>query len=523
MRRNLVAVLIGVCASLAAVQGMASDPALIAHGESIYFGTHPSIARPGAALVQGAPIPASAAACVACHRRSGLGSSESKLLVPPVAGSLLFNPLLPQTGRRLPWTSQDRTRPSYDEATLLRALNEGVAPDGVPLAAPMPRYALDRSDVAAIAAYLRTLSSATAPGVSAEEIVFATVTTPDVPASQVEDLLNTLQEFFKERNAGTRREAGRRSQSVRTESTMYSRFRRWRLEHWALEGEPHTWSAQLEARYRATPVFALLSGISYDDWGPVHAFCEAARVPCLLPNAWMPPAREDFYSIYFSPGLLAEVNAVAQALAGVREVVVWTEESASGERQRSAIVSALGAHGIGVVMRKPRADDMVIAALPSAQVEARYRALAHPPRRVYVLAGVLAELPDSWTPEDAGLRLRTVLVTPLGYGAKSQQQLARTRAWLDRRKMQPGSEKLASNALLAAVLTVETLTHIDARFSREYCIEKIEHNLENIPPLTAYPRLSIGPSQRFAAKAVYLQPLVDRADAPDFRAVSMRD
>ena len=309
MRRLFAAALIGVCTSLAGAQDPAADAALVALGESIYFGTHPSVARTGAAQVEGAPIPGSTAACVACHRRSGLGSSESKLLVPPVAGSFLFNPLLPQTGRRLPWVSRDRTRPAYDETTLLRALNEGAAPDGVPLAAPMPRYALSPSDVAALAAYLRTLSSATAPGVSAEEIVFATVTTPDVPASQVKDLLDTLQEFFKEKNAGTRHEAGRRSQSARTQSTMYSRFRKWRLEHWALEGEPQTWGVQLEARYRTTPVFALLSGISYDDWAPVHAFCERVRVPCLLPNAWMPPVREDFYSIYFSPGLAAEANA----------------------------------------------------------------------------------------------------------------------------------------------------------------------------------------------------------------------
>jgi hypothetical protein len=227
----------------------------------------------------------------------------------------------------------------------------------------------------------------------------------------------------------------------------------------------------------------------------------------------MPPAREDFYSIYFSPGLATEVTTLAQSLGSVREVVVWTEASGSGDRQRATIETAFAAQGIRVVARRPRADDVVVTALPSSQVESRYRSLAHPPRRVYVLASAFAELPDAWRPADEGLRLRAVLVTPLGHGAKAQKQLARTRAWLNRRKMQPGSEKIASNALLAAVLTVETLTHIDERFSREYCIEKIEHNLENIPPLTAYPRLSIGPSQRFAAKAVHLLPMADRSDA----------
>ena len=166
---------------------------------------------------------------------------------------------------------------------------------------------------------------------------------------------------------------------------------------------------------------------------------------------------------------------------------------------------------------------MVVTALPSEQIEARYRALAHPPRRVYVLAGALAELPDAWTPNDAGLRLRGVLVTSLGQGSTTQRQLARTRGWLNRRKLQPGSEKIASNALLAAVVTFETLAHIDERFSREYCIEKIEHNLENMPAMTAYPRLSIGPSQRFAAKSIELRPMADRSGALGAGAVSMRD
>jgi mono/diheme cytochrome c family protein len=523
MRCIVAAFILGVAAPPAIAQLPAAEAALIERGRSIYFGTHESVTRPGAARVQDAPVPAASAACVACHRPSGLGSSESRLQVPPIAGFMLFNPLLPQTGRRLPWPSRDRTRPAYDEATLLRALNEGIAPDGVPLAAPMPRYALDPSDVAALAAYLRTLSGTVPPGVSDEEVVFATVTTPDVPTSQVDDLLHTLRAFFNEKNAGTRRESGRRSQAHRTESTMYSRFRRWRLEHWALEGEPETWGAQLDTRYRAAPVFALISGISYDDWGPVHTFCERARVPCLLPNVWMPPAREDFYNVYFSQGLASEASALAQSLNGTREVVLWTESSGTGERQRAAIEAAFGAQGIRAAARNPRADDIVVTALPSSQVEARYRALPHPPRRVYVLGGALGELPDEWTPEQEGLRLRAVLVTPLGYGEQSERQLARTRAWLNKRKMQPDSGKIASNALLAAVLTVETLTHIDERFSREYCIEKIEHNLENIPPLTAYPRLSIGPSQRFAAKTVHLLPLAHRSDALADRVRLSRD
>ncbi len=60
---------------------------------------------------------------------------------------------------------------------------------------------------------------------------------------------------------------------------------------------------------------------------------------------------------------------------------------------------------------------------------------------------------------------------------------------------------IARNALLAATVAVESLMHVDDNFSREYCLEKLEHNLENMPALTAYPRLAIGPQQRFGAEA----------------------
>ncbi|MFN3565481.1 MAG: c-type cytochrome [Burkholderiaceae bacterium] len=506
MRALLLAAL---WASAAAVAQAAPDAALIARGEAIYFGTDPALARAGAARVQGAPIPPQAAACVACHRRSGLGSAEANLLVPPIAGHLLFNPLAPQTGQRLPWPSRDRTRPAYDEATLARALEQGVAPDGVALAAPMPRYAFTAQEVGALAAYLRTLSIDTAPGVTDEEVVFATVTTPDVPPEQVDDLLRTLQTFFADKNAGTRNETRRRAQALRTDSTMYRRFRRWRLEHWALTGEPHTWRAQLEARYAATPVFALLSGLSYDDWSPVHEFCERARLPCLLPNAWLPPGREDFYSIYFSPGLAAEADAVAAALTGTREVVLWTAPGSTGARQRAVIAAALARNGIGVAERAPRADDVLVAALPSGAIERRWQSLANPPRRVYVLAGAFAELPDAWRPEDAALRERAVLVAPFAPDAQARRQMARADAWFAGKRVEVGARRIAANALLAAVVAVETLMHVDDRFSREYCIEKLEHNLENVPPLTAYPRLAIGPSQRFASRRVRLYPAAE--------------
>lgn len=504
-RRAFLAALLCGYGILAA--GAPPDAALVARGEAIYFGTDAALMRPGAVRVRGAPVPPQAAACVACHRRSGLGSAESDLIVPPIAGAFLFRARSPQTGQWLPWPSLDRTRPAYDERTLARALRDGLAPDGVPLSDTMPRYDLDAAAVAALAAYLRPLSVDTAPGVSDEEVAFAVVTTPEVPDDQVKDLLRALRTFLADRNAGTRHETRRRAQALRTERTMYRRFRRWRIEHWPLIGEPAGWDEQLRARNAATPVFALLGGLSYDTWAPVHAFCERMRMPCVLPDVFIPPAREDFYSVYLSAGLHAEADAAADALAGAPRVFVWTFDGPAGARQRERIVEALARRGLAVAQGTPGADDAVVAAAPSWWIERRYASLAAPPKRLLVLTGALERFPQDWRSADASLARRVELVTHFAPPAQARRQLARARAWFAARRIEFGAERVAVHALAAAMVANEMLVHVDDSFSREYCIEKTEHNLENVPPLTAFPRLAIGPGQRFAARRVFVRPL----------------
>ena len=70
-------------------------------------------------------------ACVGCHRRSGMGGAEGALVVPPLVGATLFSPVsqgAPQLGP--PRSTGPGTRPAYDDAALLRAVRDGVAPLG---------------------------------------------------------------------------------------------------------------------------------------------------------------------------------------------------------------------------------------------------------------------------------------------------------------------------------------------------------------------------------------------------------
>ena len=51
------------------------------------------------------------------------------------------------------------------------------------------------------------------------------------------------------------------------------------------------------------------------------------------------------------------------------------------------------------------------------------------------------------------------------------------------------------------------LTQMLDNFSREYLIENLEHMAENAVTTAVYPRLSLGPGQRFASKGAYIIPL----------------
>jgi hypothetical protein len=528
--RILLALASAVAAPAAVAAGMDDE------GREIYEGRHAVLA---ATTVRGdtlAPVPAQQAACVACHRPSGLGSFEGEAAVPPIGSGLLATPFDPATTRRYDAPGRARAlrvRPAYDAAALHRLLTEGRTPDGRDIGAIMPRYRLQPAHSSALLSYLNRLGTEPTPGVEAEVVHFATITSDELPQWQVQELTGVLHRFFERKNALTRGEERRRASALRNEHTMYSRFRRWALHHWVLRGGPETWRAQLEAAYRAQPVFAVLSGRSSRDWTPVHEFCERERLPCLFPITAWPPAQTGFYAAYFSGGAAAQARWLAGRLrsahaAGTRAsrwLVLAGQapgEAELGQRLAGSLrEGASGGDDAGagprevVVATSWRGEPVVVSALPPAQVR---RALAEaaaegagaalPGGRdvsIYLLAAEApprqAQRPGEPAAPPWPASAVVHWVTQQHVGAPA---LARARAGWRAQGFAPRDEAQAAQVLLAATAAVESLVHVDERFSREFCLEKLEHNLENLPPLTGYPRLALAPGQRFAAKAVWL-------------------
>jgi hypothetical protein len=188
------------------------DDGLLAEGRRLYLegqradGSPLEGWRPGGERLRGRDM-----ACVQCHRRSGMGTVEGVVIVPPVAGEALFRPGQPASGhvprRADGMTLQDhafRTRPAYDEASLGRALRDGIGAGEVPFEPLMPRYILGNREIAALAAWMRSLGSTPAPGVddaaSGGMLHLATVIAPDADPRQRDAMRAVLQRCVAQRS-----------------------------------------------------------------------------------------------------------------------------------------------------------------------------------------------------------------------------------------------------------------------------------------------------------------------------------
>jgi hypothetical protein len=503
------------------------------------------------------------AACVGCHRRSGLGASEGAIRIPPITGPALRGPrevlaaaaaaraapaglspanagVAAEAGRlsakraRLAAQQGPQRRPSYDDRSLARAIREGVDPTGRPLDPGMPRYRLDDEEMQALIDYLGKLSAETAPGVTDRELHLATVVQPGVDPAQRRAMLDVLQGFVRDKNAGSRSEERRRAAGG---EGMYRGWRRWVLHVWELTGPPDGWSRQLETWYERQPVFALVGGLGTTSWRPIAEFSERLAVPCLFPQVELPAVvGVGFYTVYLSKGLALEAEALSKHLrdrgAAGAITQVYREEGASAAAAAAFRAAASAAGGSialderrveGVPERdfwerlaQERAGSTLVVWLPAADlVEAG--ALLGPAAKleaVYLSATLAGERPAL----ASGDRVR--LVNPLDLPRARGARLLRVKRWLHEKGIALTDEKVQMNAYFAVTVLADALAHMADVFSRDYLVERIEHAVGNAVAPTVYPRVSLGPGQRFASKGSYVVRFGGRGPGRELEPVS---
>ncbi len=467
-----------------------------------------------------------AAACVNCHQRSGLGAKEGRSSVPPITARYLFR----QGGqadvdRAIPYVPTMRgEREPYTEATLAKVIRQGIDSQGRRLTGLMPRYEISDADMASLIAYLKRLDMRRVPGVTESTLHFATIITPDADPRKRQGMLDVMNRFFADKNVRQMTPVPPMLASGKTAygKSMFMVHRRWELHVWELSGEPSTWQQQLNQHLAAEPVFAVISGLAGKTWAPIHEFCEQAHVPCLLPNVESPvDSQRDFYSIYFSRGVLLEADLIAQRVrqsvpGAARSVQQVFRAGDVGEDAAKALAAALQRDGIRltsrIIPREAPASGAADAVAQAAGSDALVLWLrpddlgaigsgAQAPGEVYVsgLMGGLerAPLPSDW-------RDKTRLAYPFDLPDKRRVRVDFALGWFRMRHIPLVAEQVQTDTYLALSLLSETVNHMVDTFVRDYLVERMEGQLEHRIVTGFYPRLALATGQRFASKGGYV-------------------
>lgn len=541
-----------VSISIGAYGANESDQEMVSVGRRIYReGILPSGQPLQGLAAANVMLSGAQAACATCHRRSGYGASEGPIEVRAITGPALFGdrvaPPLPDKvtssggtttapdmsdaevaratakalrAARAEMFSGTRQRPPFDDRSLGRAIRDGVDVTGRAMSPSMPRFALDADALASLTAYLKTLSVQASPGVTEDAVHFATVIQPGTDPGQRQALIDVLQKFIQDRNLGLLVEARREASGlVRLKRT----YRKWVLHVWDLQGAGDTWAGQLEAYNAAQPVFAMVSGLGNASWRPIHEFSEHFEVPCIFPQVDVPVlAEHDFYTVYLSRGMTLEAQALAkfllsQSVRGPVTQVYGPDEAAvtAAEAFRKAWTAGGrttltdhrvreapdGAFWQQLVRQAPGAT-LVLWLAPGYLEQAQV--LVNPGsqlRAIYLSSNLNASHRTGLAADDKG-RVRLVYAQDLPLARAARQEAVRR--WLNSNGLTLSDEKVQMNAYLAATVTGLLMSHLMDTYSRELLLERMEHLVGNSLETSIYPRLSLGPGQRYASKGSYI-------------------
>jgi hypothetical protein len=504
-------------------------------GEAIYInGILPS-GKPLQAKVQGdVDAAGKKVACVVCHLRSGLGSLiDDELLVLPVNGARLYAPLLdPQY---IPGTTMKRLmfenpRPAYTDETLARALREGKDTAGRNLNAVMPRYLLDDDAMKIMVSYLKNLSSRFSPGITEEEIRFATIVTGDVRTADRDAMLLPLK-------ASLQKEWNARMQLLKKHSydggtskinpTSAIKYRKVSLDVWELKGPSDTWPAQLEALYRQNPVFAILGGLAPGNWSPIHEFCEKNKIPSVFPITDLPVISDtDWYTLYFSKGLYQEGETAANFLSrdaglkpGTRVVQIFrdSEKGNAFARGFSETWKKLGKSA--VTNRILSADEKtgrdfwqklsathlqaaLVVWLPSGDLPGiETLAGRNKPSALFVsstlLGGELASLPDN-------VRDFTFISWPTRLPETGEYPKSIVSNWMKVKNIPVTNMEISSKVFVLRSVLLNSLVELGDDFYRDFFLDILDGVMEKTTASVTYPLLIFGPGERYAAKGCYV-------------------
>ena len=313
------------------------------------------------------------------------------------------------------------------------------------------------------------------------------------------------------------------------------------VARWELKGSQESWRGQLESYYKNEPVFAIVGGISNDDWRPIHDFCEDNRIPCILPISELPViSATDWYTLYFSKGFYQEGEAAANYLHGTVNVTQDIPVIQVYRNSKQGLTMAKGFEETWEGLRQQTPDKRVLTSDEPITSELWKQLTASKKQAIILLWLDSKDLSSIAFPADApdGPKMVFLSTTLLGkemyalpekirdivyitFPYRLPDDFAKSEpsfAGLTRSNQYPADYPMAKAKMsLNLMILNKALFMMKGYFQRDRLLEVIDM-MQDDTTIPLYPRLSFGPGQRYISKGCYIVKLGSGATPKIIRA-----
>ncbi len=448
-------------------------------------------------------MPGPAVRCGNCHGADGRGRPEGGIR--PV--NITWSELTKSYGHE---HDNGRRHPAFNEASLKRAIVQGVDPAGNPLDGSMPRFNISERDWKALLAYMKLLESRQDPGVGSDTLRLGTLLPASgrfAPVGQA--VKGILQAHLDEVNAG----GGIHGRKLELVSAGYA------------SDDREDAMRALRKLVGQGEVFALLSPFAAGIEDELGRLANENRIPVVGPLSLFgddPRAsNQQVFHLLSGIGELAEVLALhlgRDPKMRALPAVLLHPADAAGAALADAVEQRLKGHGWSrldrIGLRPGAADTTALAKAlqargteavfllgPGADVAALARQLADAGRAPFLLLpGPLA--PRTVLELPAAFERRVLLAYPTVPADQKPEALRQYAALFKEGSLARGHQTLQVPAYSSAVLLAETLKRVGRDLTREKLVAALEsvHGFE--PGLV--PAVSFNAKRRIGALGGYV-------------------
>lgn len=269
----------------------AADPlsASEARGKHIYTkGESPASRIITAALsTSEAPASASILPCIQCHGLDGRGIG---IISPDINWDVLVDP----DGHE----HLQRAHGAYDEASLARAIREGLDPADNKFEPTMPKYTMADRDMNDLIAYLKVIDAELDPGLSASTVRIGTVLPTAGPLGAAGTAMRDVIEAYFE--------------FVNVTGGVHGRDLELVVGEYGGQDTPSFWQAQ--DLVRKEPLFAMISSYMPGYEGEFSALVNERQIPHIGPNTFTGTGSAVRYEFFLQAGLVEQAQVLVRGV-----------------------------------------------------------------------------------------------------------------------------------------------------------------------------------------------------------------